>query len=221
MRILLFGASGMVGQGVLREALNAPDVERVVAIVRKPTTMEHPKYGELVRSDFSDFPDAQSEMSGFDACFYCLGVSAGGKSEAEYRRLTYDYALAAATALARWNPSMTFVYVSGAGTDSTGEGRAMWARVKGQTENALLALPFRAAFMFRPAYIHPAHGEQSRTTAYRILYKASGWLFPLLRRLFPRYVTTTEEVGRAMLQVVRSGAPKARLENSDIATLGR
>ena len=221
MKILIFGASGMVGQGVLREALAAPDVERVVSVVRKPAGMQHPKLEELVHGDFTSFASMEPQLLGFDACFFCLGVSAAGMSEAEYRRVTYDFAMAAATELARLNPGMVFIYVSGAGTDGTGQGRTMWARVKGDTENALLRLPFRAAYMFRPAYIHPAHGERSRTTSYRLLYAATGWLFPILRRLFPRHVTTTEEVGRAMLRVAREGAPMQRLENSDIVRLGR
>ena len=221
MKILIFGASGMVGQGALREALAAPDVERVVSVVRKPAGMQHPKLEELEHRDFTSFAGMEPQLREFDACFFCLGVSAAGMSEAEYRRVTYDFAMAAATELARLNPGMVFIYVSGAGTDGTGQGRTMWARVKGDTENALLRLPFRAAYMFRPAYIHPAHGERSRTISYRVLYAATGWLFPILRRLFPRHVTTTEEVGRAMLRVAREGAPMQRLENSDIVRYGR
>ena len=220
MKVIIFGATGMVGQGVLREALAAPDVERVVAVVRTPAGLQHPKLTELVHDDFTSFAGLDEQLRGFDACFYCLGVSAASMSEPEYRRVTYDFTVAAATELARLNPNMVFIYVSGAGTDSTAQGRSMWARVKGETENALLRLPFRASFMFRPAYIHPAHGERSRTRGYRILYGATGWLFPLLRRLFPRAVTTTEELGRAMLRVAREGAPNQRLENSDIVRYG-
>lgn len=220
MKVIIFGATGMVGQGVLREALAAPDVERVVAVVRKPEGLQHPKLTELVHDDFTNFAGLEDQLRGLDACFYCMGVSAAAMSEQEYRHVTYDFALAAATELARLNPNMVFVYVSGAGTDSTAQGRSMWARVKGETENALLRLPFRAAYMFRPAYIHPAHGERSRTRSYRILYGATAWLFPVLRRLFPNSVTTTEQVGRAMLRVAREGAPKQRLENDDIVRYG-
>ena len=220
MKVIIFGATGLIGQGVLREALEAQDIERVVAVVRHPTGMQHPKLQELVHDNFTDFSGLETQVRGFDACFYCLGVSAAGMSEAEYRRVTYDFALAAATELARWNPHMVFIYVSGAGTDSTGRSRAMWTRVKGETENALLRLPFRAAYMFRPAYIHAAHGERSKTRSYRVLYAATGWLFPLLRILFPRHVITTEQLGRAMLRVARQGAAQQRLENSDIVRYG-
>jgi len=219
MKVLLFGATGMIGQGVLRETLEADDVERVLAIVRTATGHSHPKLQELVHRDFTDFSGVAAELGGFDACFYCLGVSAAGMSEADYRHATYDLTLAAAGTLARLNPGMTFIYVSGAGTDGIEKGRSMWARVKGETENALLRLPFRGAYMFRPAFIHPAHGERSRTASYRIVYAATGWLFPVLRRLFPRYVTTTEEVARAMLHVAREGVAQRVLENADIVRL--
>ena len=217
---MIFGVTGLVGQGVLREALVAEDVERVVAVVRNATGVQHPKLQELVHRDFTDFSGMEAQLRGLDACFYCLGVSVAGMSEAEYRRVTYDFAIAAATELARLNPDMVFIYVSGAGTDSTGQGRAMWARVKGETENALLRLPFRAAYMFRPAYIHAAHGERSKTPSYRVLYSATGWLFPILRRLFPRHVITTEQLGRAMLRVAREAPSSQRLENADIVRYG-
>jgi uncharacterized protein YbjT (DUF2867 family) len=220
MKIILFGASGMLGQGVLREILAAPDVERVLVVVRSTTGVSHPKLEELVRRDFANFEDVSSRLGGFAACIYCLGPSAAGMTEAAYRRATYDFALAAASVLSRINPGMVFIYVSGAGTDSSEKGRTMWARVKGETENALLRLPFKAAYMFRPAYIRPAHGERSKTASYRWLYAATGWLFPLLKRLFPGHVTTTEEVGRAMLHVVREGAPAPVLENADVVKLG-
>ncbi len=219
MKIVLFGATGMVGQGVLREALRAPDVDLVLAVGRSPTGLTHPRLRELVHRDFTDFSGVEAQLEGFDACFYCLGVSAAGSSEADYRRVTYDFTLAAANALARRNPALTFVYVSGAGTDGTAKGSSMWARVKGETENALRRLPFRAAYMFRPAFIRPAHGERSRTASYRAFYAATGWLFPLLRRVAPRYVTTTEEVARAMLHVAREGAAQAVLENEEIVRL--
>jgi uncharacterized protein YbjT (DUF2867 family) len=221
MKVILFGATGMVGQGVLREALRADDVEYVLAVVRTATGLSHPKLQELVHRDFTNFSGVEGRLRGFDACFYCLGVSAGGMSENDYRRITYGFALGAAETLARVNPGMTFVYVSGSGTDSSEKGRSMWARVKGETENAILRLPFRSAYMFRPAFIRPAHGERSKTPSYRAIYAATGWLFPVLRGVFPRYVTTTEEVGRAMLRVAREGAPQRVLENADIVRLGQ
>jgi uncharacterized protein YbjT (DUF2867 family) len=210
----------MVGQGVLRECLLDSQVESVLAIVRSATGRQHPKLQELVPESFFDFSAVESRLSGYDACFFCLGVSSAGMSESDYQRVTYDITLAAAKALVERNPTMTFVYVSGAGTDSTERGRTMWARVKGRTENALLELPFRAAYMFRPAIIQPGAGISSKTRSYRVLYALFGPLFPLLRTLFPRYVTSTEEVGRAMLEVAKHGAPKRILESPDIVALG-
>ncbi|HSS43936.1 MAG TPA: epimerase, partial [Thermoanaerobaculia bacterium] len=159
----------------------------------------------------------EGELSGFDACFFCLGVSAAGMSEGDYRRVTYDFTMAAAETLVKRNPGMTFLYVSGAGTDSTERGRAMWARVKGATENALLRLPFKAAYMFRPAYIQPLHGITSRSKWTRALYGVAGPLYPVLKRLFPNYVTTTEQLARAMIRVAKYGASKRVLERRDLA----
>ncbi len=217
MRVILFGASGMVGQGVLRECLRDPGVERVLSIVRAPTGMSDPKLEELVLSDFYDYESLR--LGGYDACFFCLGVSAAGMSEVEYRRVTYDLTLAAARALVGLNPQMTFVYVSGAGTDATERGRTMWARVKGATENALAELGFRATYMFRPGLIQPLHGIRSRTRLYRVVYSVVGPLMPLLDKLAPRTVTTTERVGRAMIAVARHGSDKRVLENADINAL--
>ena len=212
MDVVLFGATGMVGKGVLRECLLDPEVHRVLSIGRTATGQQHPKLREIVRDDLYDFSDIEPELTGYDACFFCLGVSAAGKSEAEYRRVTHDITLAAAATLVKLNPQMTFIYVSGSGTDSTERGRSMWARVKGATENALLRLPFKAAYMFRPAVIQPMHGETSKTGLYRVFYAIARPLLPLLQRLFPRYVSTTEEIGRKMIDVVRNGAPSAILE---------
>ncbi len=220
MKVILFGASGMVGQGVLRECLLAPEVAGVLAVGRSATGKAHPKLRELRHADFSDFTAIESELSGHDACFFCLGVSSAGMSEPDYRRVTYVFTLAAAEVLARLNPGMTFVYVSGAGTDGTGRGRTMWARVKGETENALLRLPFRA-YLFRPAYIQPRHGVTSRTPWLRVLYAVLAPLYPVWKAAFPRWVTTTEEVGRAMIRVASEGAPKRVLESQDIRDLAR
>ncbi|MGZ8832471.1 MAG: epimerase [Thermoanaerobaculia bacterium] len=220
MNVVLFGATGMVGQGVLRECLLDPHVERVLSIGRSATGQHHAKLREIVRPDLFDLSTLESELVGFDACFFCLGVSSAGMAEESYRRVTYDLTMAAARTLSRLNPQMTFVYVSGAGTDSTGRGRTMWARVKGQTENDLLRLPFRAAYMFRPAGIQPLHGVTSRTMLYRIFYAFTRPLFPLLKALFPRFVTTTERVGRAMIEVARHGPSKAILETDDINRIG-
>ena len=209
----------MVGQGVLRECLLDPDVKRVLSIVRAPTGQRDPKLRELIHKDFFDFSAIEKELSGYDACFFCLGVSSAGMKEADYRRVTYDITLAAARVLAQLNPTMTFIYVSGLGTDSSEHGRTMWARVKGKTENDLLRLSFKAAYMFRPGGIVPLHGVKSKTRIYQTFLTIFGSLMPLLYRWFPQYVTTTEQVGRAMLKVAKLGAPKAILETADINKL--
>lgn len=220
-RVLLFGATGMVGQGVLRECLAAPDVTRVVAVGRTPTGCGHPKLSEVVHDDLFDLAPVEAELTGFDACFFCLGVSAAGMSETEYTRLTYDLTLAVAGTLARRNPGMTFVYVSGLGTDETEKGSVMWARVKGRTENALRRLPFRAVYLFRPGIIQPVHGARSKTRAYRLLYAVSAPFLPVARRLWPGKVATTETVGRAMLAVARREAPEAVVGTERIEALAR
>ena len=220
MRVILFGASGMVGQGVLRECELDPDVTQIISIVRTSTGQQHVKLREIVHKDFFDFSSIESELVGLDACFYCLGVSSVGMSEEDYRRVTYDIALAGAQTLVKLNPNMTMAFISGAGTDSSERGRVMWARVKGQTENALLRLPFKAAYMFRPGVIVPLHGIKSKTPLYRIPYAIMGPLLPLLNRTFPRYVTSTEKLGRAMLTAAKHGAPKTILETADINDLG-
>src|SRR5208283_5315358 len=189
MRVVLFGASGMVGQGVLRECLLDPEVTNVFSIVRSGTGQQHAKLREIVHQNFLDYSSIESELSGLDACFFCLGVSSAGMSEENYRRVTYDFTLAAARTLAKLNPNLTFIYVSGMGTDSSEHGRVMWARVKGQTENALLRLPFKAAYMLRPAYIQPMHGIRSKTRLYRALYAVMAPLYPVWKALFPKYVT--------------------------------
>lgn len=219
MKILLFGATGMVGQAALRECLRDPDVQLVQTIGRTATGVQNPKLKKLVRADLFDYAPIESQLSGFDACFFCLGVASSGMSEADYYRLTYQLTLAAAETLARLNPQMTFIYVSGSGTDSSERGRMMWARVKGKTENALLRLPFKAAYMFRPGFIQPLHGIQSRTPLYRFFYTLTGPVLPLLRRMFPNQILTTEQLGQAMLVAAKRGAPKPLLEARDIRAL--
>ena len=211
----------MVGQGVLRECLAADDVALVQTIGRRATGQRHPKLRDIVHRDLLEYGAIESELTDFDACFFCLGISSFRKTEAEYARITYDITLAAARTLARLNPRMTFVYVSGAGTDSTERGRTMWARVKGKTENDLLRLPFRAVYLFRPGAIQPLPGIRSRTALYRLLYIPLTPVLALLRLLFPNQVVTTATVGQAMLAVARHGAPKPVLEASDISALGR
>jgi uncharacterized protein YbjT (DUF2867 family) len=219
MKVILFGATGMVGQGVLRECLLDPTVESVLVVGRSPTGQRHAKLREIRHDDFFDFSAIESELAGYDACFFCLGVSSVGMSEERYRHLTHDLTLAAATTLAKLNPGMVFVYVTGRGTDSTERGPLMWARVKGKTENDLLKLPFKAAYMFRPAGIQPLHGIRSKTGWVQAIYVATAPLLTLLNRVAPKYMTTSEQVGRAMIAVARDGFPKAVLESEDINRL--
>jgi uncharacterized protein YbjT (DUF2867 family) len=216
MKVILFGATGMVGQGVLRECLLDPGVESVLAVGRSASGQTNPKLREIVHDNFLDFSGIESQLAGFDACFFCLGVSSLGMDDERYRHLTYDITMAAATVLARLNPGMVFVYVTGRGTDSTEKGPLMWARVKGKTENDLLKLPFKAAYMFRPAGIQPLHDIRSKTGWVQAIYVVSAPLLSLLNRVAPAYMTTTEQVGRAMIGVARDGYPKPILESEDI-----
>jgi uncharacterized protein YbjT (DUF2867 family) len=220
MNVVIFGATGMVGKGVLLECLDDLRVDRVLVVSRRPVEVMHRKLHEIIHQDFFDFTSLGSQFADLDACFFCLGVSSVGMSESDYRHLTYDLTLAAARTLARTaGPRLTFCYVSGEGTDSTERGRPAWARVKGKTENALLALPFKAAYMFRPGYIQPMKGIRSKTRWYQAMYDAIGFLYPVLRRLIPRYVTTTVNLGRAMVQVAATGYPKQILYSPDINRL--
>ena len=220
MKVILFGATGMVGQGALRECLLDPRVESVLSIVRGNIGANHPKLREIIHKDFLDYSTIESQLTGYDACFFCLGISSAGMKPQDYERITYGYTMAVAETLARLNPQMTFIFVSGAGTDSSERGRIMWARVKGKTENALLRLPFKA-YMFRPGFIQPLHGIRSKTAAYRLFYSITGPVLPLFRLAFRNFILTTEEIGRAMINVAQNGAPKKVLEGRDILALGR
>jgi len=204
----------MVGQGVLRECLLDRDVSDVLAVGRSPLNQQHEKLREILHEDLTNLDAIQEQLQGYGTCFFCLGVSSAGMKEVDYRHVTYDLTMAAAQTLAKLNPGMTFIYVSGAGTDSSG--RSMWARVKGETENALFQLPFKAAYMFRPGLIQPLHGIKSKTRIYRVFYVVLGPFIPWLMAAFPKYVTTTEQMGRAMIIVARQGAPKRVLESQDI-----
>lgn len=221
MKVVIFGASGMVGQGVLRECLEDAQVAHVLVIGRSPCGVQHPKLDEILHQDFTDYAAIEHRLVGLDACFFCLGVSAAGLNEVDYRHITVDFTLAAAAALLRQSPGLCFIYVSGAGTDSTGKSLMRWARVKGEVENQLLAMPFGSAFMFRPGFIQPLAGIRSRTPLYRAFYAALGPLFPLADRAAPGLVTTTQRVGRAMLRLAREGGPPRVLENADINLLAR
>jgi uncharacterized protein YbjT (DUF2867 family) len=221
MKVLIFGATGMVGQGVLRECLLADDVSHVQTVGRTATGQTNPKLHELVHRDFLDYSAVEDQLQGFDACFFCLGVSSLGMSEADYTHVTYDFTVAAATTLARLNPAMTFVYVTGTGTDSSERGRVMWARVKGRTENALQQLPFKAVFLFRPGVIQPLHGVQSKTGWIQRTYTLTSPLLSLARTLFPHTILSTQRIGQAMLAVASDGGDKAVLETRDIEEAAR
>jgi uncharacterized protein YbjT (DUF2867 family) len=219
MRAIVFGATGMVGQAVLRACLRDPEVERVLVVVRTPAGQTSEKVEELIHGDFFDWSGVATTLTGYDACLFCLGVSSAGMKEPEYHRVTYELTMAVASALVRVNPGMTFIYVSGAGTDESERGRSMWARVKGKTENALLAMPFARAYMFRPGFIQPEEGVISKTPLYRAIYAVSSPLFPVLKALFPRAVSSSGQVARAMLEVAKRGSPVKRLESTDINAL--
>lgn len=221
MNVLLFGATGMIGRGVLAECLRDAGVRRVVVVVRRSTGVTHAKLREIVQDDVRDLAAHADGLRDVDACFFCLGVSAAGMSEARYTELTHDLPLDVAQQLVALAPSSVFVYVSGLGTDAGERGRSMWARVKGRTENALRTLPFRATYMFRPGLVQPLEGLASRTFWYRVLYGALRPVFPLLRRAFPDAIVTTAELGRAMVRVARDGAPRPVLESRDISRLAR
>ncbi|MFT5515101.1 MAG: hypothetical protein ACI80V_001223 [Rhodothermales bacterium] len=219
MKVVLFGATGMVGQAVLRECLLDPDVERVLSVGRRKSDSGHEKLRQFALPDVSDLSSLESELDGLDACMFCLGISSAGMSEEAYTRITFDLTLAVAGTLARLNPGMTFVYVSGLGADSSENGRFMWARVRGRTENALQLLPFKAAYSVRPGVITPLHGITSRTKWTRLGYGLTRPLHSFLRTVFPNQVTTTERLGRAMLKLARSGYTKPILEMKDIESV--
>ncbi len=216
-RVIITGTTGMVGEGVLHECLSHPDVQHVLVINRQPCGISHPKLTEILHHDFFDLSSVASQLSHYHACFFCLGVSSVGRKEAEYSRLTYDLTIHAASLLAGLNPDMVFCYVSGSGTDSTEQGKSMWARVKGRTENQLLRLPFKRAYMFRPGYIHPTAGLKN-THRY---YHALSWLYPVFRVLLPKHVVTLREVGIAMIHSVTKGNAEAILECKDIVKLAK
>jgi uncharacterized protein YbjT (DUF2867 family) len=213
VRIIVTGVTGMVGEGVLLECLETEAVEKVLAVSRKPTKHTHPKLEQLLLPDFTQTGDVEAKLTGYDACFYCAGVSSVGMSEADYTAISYDTPVAFATTLARLNPSMVFTYVTGMRTDSTEQGKTMWARVKGRAENALVRLPFKGVYNFRPGLMTPKRGQKHLKTSYRIAL-----VFAPLLKLFFRSLTLAQ-VGRAMIRCVQSGAPKQVLEIADIAAL--
>lgn len=219
MKVVIFGASGMVGLGVLRECLLDPEVSSVVTVGRSSTGMQHAKLRDVIAPDLFHLDELQQEMEGADACFYCLGVSSLGMDEAGYRKIMFDLPLSIARTMAQVNPRMSFVFVSGAGTDGTEQGRVMWARVKGKAENALMRLRFDSVYCFRPGFIQPVHGVRSKTGWYQAIYTLMSPLTPLLRRLFPGAILTTEILGQAMLAAARQRLPRQVLDPKAINAL--
>ncbi len=220
MKVILFGATGMIGSGVLKACLDDPSISAVLSIGRSPSGQSHPKLKELIHQDFFNYASIESELRGYEACFFPLGVTSVGKNEAEYSRLTYDLTLAAAETLLRLNPGMSFCYVSGQATDSTEKGRIMWARVKGRTENKLLSMDFRPTTVFRPGAVIPMKGVRSKTAWYNLFYTLTSPILPLLRSLFPNTVLTSQGMGRAMIKAARGESEKRILEPADINRLG-
>lgn len=218
MKVILFGATGMIGQGVLKACLADDGVAEILAIGRTPLGESHAKLKELHHTDFSDFSAIESQLSGYDACYFCLGVSSAGMSEEKYRQITYGFTMAAAQALSKLNPNMTFIYISGMGADSTEKGSVMWARVRGKLENDLLKLPFKA-YVFRPGGVEPMDGIQPKNKWLKALLKIMGPFIPLLKRLFPDYITSTRQIGKGMLEVTRYGSDRKIFECKDINRL--
>lgn len=221
MKVIITGASGMVGKGVLLECLNDDKIEKVVSIGRSKTGIEDSKLVEITHSDFLDFEPIKEALNGFDACYFCLGVSAGGMKEADYRKITYDFTISLARTLYELNPDMTFTYVSGQGTDSSEKGRSMWARVKGKTENDIMSIGFKQSFMFRPGMIIPLKGIKSKTKAYQFMYNYFMWLVKLIKIIAPNSVVNTTDIGLAMINITRNGYSKQIIDPKDILTIGR
>jgi uncharacterized protein YbjT (DUF2867 family) len=220
MKVVITGATGMVGKGVLLECLDHPEVEQVLTVGRSPLGMNHSKLKELIHSNFLDFSPIRDQLTGYDACYLCMGVSAAGMKEDQYRRLTYDYTLTLARALREQNPSMSCTYVSGQGTDSSEKGNAMWARIKGKTENDLLNLGFKQAFMFRPGGIIPLRGIKSKTKGYQFIYDYFMWLIKLIKLFAPNAIVNTTQIGLAMIKVTMNGYNKNIITPRDILLLG-
>jgi NAD dependent epimerase/dehydratase family len=215
IRAIVTGATGMVGEGVLHECLQSPEIEEILIINRKPSGITHPKLKEIIHQDFFDLSPIKAQLKGYNACFFCLGVSSVGMKEAEYTKMTYTLTMHVAETLSKLNPDMTFCYVSGSATDSTEKGRSMWARVKGKTENDLMKLPFKAVYNFRPGYMHPTPGLKNTLPYYKYL----SWMYPVVRKVFPGAVSTLAELGQAMIKVAKKGYEKRILEVKDFVSL--
>jgi len=221
MKVIIFGASGMVGQSVLRECIMDTGVEQVNAIGRTPLKMVNPKLKNIVHKDFLNFASLEKQFKGIDVCFYCLGIASAGLTEEEYKRITCDYTVAAAKTLLKVNPKISFIFISGMGADSTENGRIMWARVKGKTENEILAMKFKRAVVIRPAFIEPKDGIRSRTRLYRVLYRAFWPIMPLIKLFAPKSVIDTRTLGKLMLRIAREAAPKQIMESADMVAFAK
>ncbi|MEO1098643.1 MAG: epimerase [Bacteroidota bacterium] len=219
MNAIITGASGMVGRGVLLECLDHPQINKVLSIGRTKIDLGHPKLIQLEQNDFSDFSNKAENLKGYDACYMCMGVSAAGLNEARYTEITYDYTIALAKELIKHNDEMTITYVSGEGTDSSEKGRIMWARVKGKTENDLMPMGFKQAFMFRPGAIIPLRGIKSRTRLYQFVYDYFMWLVRLMKWLAPNSVVNTTQIGLAMINATQNGYDKQVIRPKDIIIL--
>ena len=217
IKAIITGVTGMVGEGVLHECLQSDDVEQVLILGRRPYGLVHPKVKEIVHADLYDLSAIEDQLRGYNACYFCLGTSSVGMSEEDFTKITYTLTMHVATVLSRQNADMTFCYVSGGGTDSTEKGRVMWARVKGRTENDLMKLPFKQVFNFRPGYMHPTPGLKNTLSYYKYL----SWLYPVFKLLFPGFVTTLADLGRAMIQVTLRGYSKQHIEVRDIKILSK
>jgi len=218
-KVIITGATGMVGKGVLLECLDHDIIEEVLVIGRNPVGIDHPKLKEIIHDDFTSFSAVQSQLSGYDACFFCLGISSAGMKEDAYKRITYDFTLALANSLLDVNENMVFNYVSGEGTDSSEKGRIMWARVKGKTENDLLKLGFKQAFMFRPGAIIPLRGIKSRTKSYQFFYDYFTWLLKAIRVIVPNAIVNTDQLGLAMINSMLVDYDKKILRPKNIIDL--
>jgi len=215
IKAIVTGATGMVGEGVMHECLNHPDVDSVLVINRKTINIIHPKLKEIVHNNFFDFSGIENQLKGYNACFFCLGTTSVGKKEEQYKRITFDITKSVADVLVKHNPEMTFCYISGSGTDSSEKGKIMWARIKGQTENYILNLGFRQAFAFRPAIIEPTKGLKNTLRP----YKYFSFLLPVIKTIFPRHICSLKEIGLAMINTVNKGYEKKVLEVKDIKIL--
>ncbi len=219
LKVIIFGSTGMVGKGVLYECIDSENVESILLINRSSLGIENTKVKEILHDDFTDFTSLETELKGYDACYFSLGVSAAGMKEEKYKKITYDFTLAAAKTLRKLNDNMTFIYVSGVGTDSTEKGRSMWARVKGKTENDIVKLGFKQAYLYRPGYIQPMKGIKSKTKLYNALYVFSKPLYPLLKLLIPNQITTTEKLGKSMINITLKPYSNKIISNRDINTI--